>query len=160
GYHAMACDAGRQRTVLFGGATVQGQRLSDTWEYAATVLVASGAPRPGQLVNFTLSAAFDPGQRYQMGSSLGTGPIALGNLTLGLSGDSLLAASVSGALPGVFQSYAGLLDGNGQAAAALAIPPAPALVGTTIHSAFVTVSPTAPGSLRSISNTESFQISR
>ena len=58
----------------------------------------------------------------------------------------------------VFQGYRGLIGPNGQAVAAIWIPPAPALVGTAIHSAFLVLQPAAPSGIRSISNTASFQI--
>ena len=158
GYHTMAFDAARQRTVLFGGMDMQSLQLNDTWEYAGTHLVSSGTPRPGGVMSYKLSAVFDAGRPYQVGSSLGTGPIPLGGLSLGLSLDNLLVVSLAGALPGIFQGYSGVIDSSGQAAAAIRIPPFPALVGTTIHSAFLTVNPAAPQGIRSISNTESFQI--
>ena len=51
-----------------------------------------------------------------------------------------------------------MIGPNEQAAAVIAIPPALALVGLTIHSAFVTLNPAAPDGIRAIPNTESCQI--
>lgn len=160
-YHALAYDDSRQRLVLFGGYSgpAPAQSLNaDTWEYSATHLVGSGKPQPGGSRNLALYAGLDPGLPYQLGSSLGTGPIALGGLTLGLGPDPILAASLAGVWPGIFQGYRGVIGSNGLAAATIRIPAAPALVGQTIHSAFVTLSPTPPAGVRSVSNTESFQI--
>jgi hypothetical protein len=160
-FHAMAYDDSRQRMVLFGGyaATTSGARLEgDTWSHAGTHLVGSGPSRPGGQRNLALYAGLDPGRPYQVGSSLGTGPIALGGLTLDLAPDPILAASVAGVWPGIFQGYRGAIGVNGIAAATIKIPAAPFLVGQTIHSAFVTFRPIPPAGLRSVSNTESFRI--
>jgi len=160
-YHAMACHAARQRIVVFGGMTgpwPNQNAPNDTWEYAATNLVGSGTPRPGGTVSLALTASLDPGRPYQIGASFGTGPLLLGALTLGLDLDHLLAASVAGALPGIFQGFAGALDSSGRAAAAIRIPPVAALVGADIHTAFVTLGPGGPPGIRSVSNTESFKI--
>ena len=125
-----------------------------------TLLVASGSPRPGGQVGFSLTASDDVGLPYQMGSSLGTGPIPIDTRQLGLSPDALLLVSIGGALPQVFMSYAGTIGTNGQAQAQLDIPNVPALVGLRIHSAFITLSAAAPSGLKSISNTESFTIAK
>jgi hypothetical protein len=155
--HAMAYDAGRRRMVLFGG-TNSSYSLNDTWEYSGTVLNASGTPRPGQLVNLVLTAIGEAGRPYQIGSSLGTGPTPIGGRLLGLSVDNLLIVSVGGWWPSVFLGYRGVIGPTGQAAAAIRIPAIPSLVGTTIHSAFVTSNPAAPQGIQAISNTESFRI--
>ena len=59
----------------------------------------------------------------------------------------------------MFTNYVGTLDTQGQANAALNIPAIGALVGLTIHSAFVTLEAQAPSGIKSISNTVSFLIS-
>ena len=132
--------------------------MNDTWEYSGTVLVGSGTPRPGQAVNLVLTAIGEVGRAYQIGSSLGTGPTPIGHRLLGLSVDSLLIGSVAGWWPAVFQGYQGMIGSNGQATAAIRIPPAPSLVGATIHSAFVIRNPAAPQGVQAISNTETIQI--
>jgi hypothetical protein len=160
-YHTIACHEAAQRIVAYGGIGGPWPPTNvpnDTWEYGATRLVGSGTPRPGRVLSFTLTAAPDAGRPYQVGSSLGTGPLSLGGLTLGLSADPLLAVSVAGALPGVFQQYGGVLDASGRASAAMRIPPAPALVGADIHTAFVTIGWPSSRGIRSVSNTESFTI--
>jgi hypothetical protein len=139
------------------GISVNGA-MTGLASFAAARIVASGAPRPGATVKLSLSAAYDAGLPYQVGSSLGTGPIPIDRRVLGLSPDDLLVVSVGGFWPSIFAGYRGVLDGGGQGAAAIHIPGSPLLVGQRIHSAFVTVSPSAPSGVKSISNTESFTI--
>jgi len=123
-------------------------------------LQGSGAPRPGATVQLALMATGDGGLPYQLGSSFGAGPLFLGKRALGLSVDNLLLVSVSGVLPGIFVGYQGLLDRQGTALAAIRIPSLTALVGQKIHTAFVTISPSAPLGIKSISNTFSFSITK
>jgi len=155
--HAMAYDVRRRRMVLFGG-TNSGYSLNDMWEYPGSVLIPTGLPRPGQTVNLVLIAIGDAGLPYQVGSSLGTGPIPIGGRLLGLSVDNLLVVSVGGGWPSVFLGYRGVIGPTGQAAAAIRIPAVPSLVGTRIHSAFIISSPSAPQGIQAVSNTASFQI--
>ena len=120
----------------------------------------SPTPRIGTTVTLALVATADAGLAYQVGSSLGTGPIVLGTRRLGLSPDDLLRVSVQGLLPGIFVSYTGRLDATGRANANIRIPAVKALVGVRIHSAFVTLSAIAPLGIKSISNTFSFSITK
>jgi hypothetical protein len=104
-------------------------------------LIASGTPRPGLTVGFQLDVATDAGFAYLMGTALGNSGIPIGGgRVVPLSPDLLLSLSLGGSLPTVFQNYAGLLDAQGQARAALALPPVPELAGITLHNAFVTAS--------------------
>ncbi|MBN2490150.1 MAG: hypothetical protein JXQ29_04815 [Planctomycetes bacterium] len=158
--HAMTFDAARQRMVMFGGYLGSSVVTpSETWEYAGTALVASGVARRGGTVKLALTALSDAGRSYQVASSLGTGPTAIGYRQLGLSPDGLFVLTVSDRLPAVFQGYRGVIEPGGRAAASIAIPAASALIGLTIHSAFVTLDPAAPDGIQAISTTESFQIS-
>ena len=125
-----------------------------------TTLQGSGAPRPGGTVSLQLSAPGDAALPYQVGSSLGTGPIPIGKRQLGLSPDDLLVVSAMGYWPWVFSSYRGAIDSMGQAKATINIPNIPALIGQKIHTAFVTQDPQAPSGIRSISNTFSFTITK
>jgi len=86
--------------------------------------------------------------------------LPLDSRLLRLSPDSLLLASTSGTLPTVFWKYAGTLDAQGLAKATLNIPAISALVGYTIHSAFVTLQKQAPSGIKSISSTYSFVITK
>jgi hypothetical protein len=61
--------------------------------------------------------------------------------------------SVAGKWPHVFQGYTGMLDSQGKAAAKIVIPNLAALVGQKLYSAFVTLDPSWPSGIRSISET-------
>lgn len=125
---------------------------------ADAVITLSGSGKPGTTVNLDLTAPTEPGKPYQVGSSLGTGPIPIGTRQIGLSPDGMLVASVGGLLPSVFVSYTGLLDAAGKGQASLVIPNIPALKGVRVHSAFVTVDGTAPQGISLISPTETLTI--
>jgi hypothetical protein len=127
-------------------------------DQVAVSLIGSGSGQRGTPIVFSLAAAADAGLPYQMGSSLGSGPIPLGNRQIGLSPDDLLVVSVGGFLPMIFQGYAGVLDAKGQASAQLNIPNIAALKGVRIHTAFVTLKATAPFGVSNISNTFLFTV--
>ena len=127
---------------------------------ADALITLSGSGKPGTTVNLDLTAPTDAGKPYQVGSSLGTGPIPIGKRQINLSPDNMLVASVGGHLPSVFVGYTGLLDAAGKAQAKLVIPNIPALIGVRLHSAFVTLDTAAPSGIRSISNTFSFSITK
>jgi len=127
---------------------------------AMTLLEAGGTVRPGGVVAFMLTATDAVGLPCQLGSSLGTGPIPIDTRNLSLSPDGLLALSVAGLWPAIFSGYRGLIDNRGRARAAIHIPNLLALIGTRIHTAFVTLDPAAPSGIRSISNTYSFSITK
>jgi len=121
-------------------------------------LTGFGTPRPGKTFHLGLTALPDTGLAYQLGSSLGTGPTPIDTRQIGLSADALLWMSLSGLFPTLFSNYAGFLDAQGTARAALNIPDESALIGYKIHSAFVTLSGSAPSGIKSISGTCSFEI--
>jgi len=123
-----------------------------------TELVAGGNPRPGGQVDFFLTALDDGGLAYQIGTSLGTGPIPIDTRLLYLSPDNLLFVSTSDLWPWIFAGYRGAIDTKGQARASIHLPSLSALIGVRLHSAFVTVSPSAPSAIKSISNTYSFTV--
>jgi len=126
--------------------------------YDETLLSATGTPSPGGRIDFDLLSSPDSGLAYQMGSSLGNGPIPVDTRKLELSADPLLVASVGGFLPAVFVNYAGTLDANGKAQARIQIPSIPALKGVRIYSAFVTLKVSAPSGVANISNPFMFAI--
>ena len=105
-----------------------------------------------------LKSGGDAGLPFQMGSSFGNGPIPIDSRKLELSPDNLLVVSTSGALPMIFQDYAGTLDAQGEAKARLNIPNIPALKGFRIYTAFVTLKASAPSGVSSISNSFMFTI--
>jgi hypothetical protein len=123
-------------------------------------LTASGSTRPGGTIALHLQAEEARGLRYQVGSSLGTGPTPLDTRVIGVSADVLLLLSVSGFWPQVFQDFAGMLDGQGKASAAIHIPDDSKLIGTELHTAYVTIDPAWPSGIRSASETFSFRIAR
>jgi len=128
--------------------------------YQDVLIFGTGSPSIGQTITLNLVAPTDPNLPYQVGTSLGTGPIPIGTRSIGLSLDDLLVVTIRGFLPAVFQNYAGFLDASGKGAAKLAIPNHSGLIGVRLHSAFVTVKAGAPQNLQSISNTFSFTIAK
>ena len=125
-----------------------------------TLLAGSGLPHPGGTIDFALTASDSAGLTYQLGSSLGRGPIPIGTRMVHLSLDGLLVVSACNVLPAVFSGYRGRIDSKGQARAAIHIPNTPAVIGARIHTAFVTLDPSAPSGIRSISDTSLFSITR
>ncbi|MBN2491585.1 MAG: hypothetical protein JXQ29_12115 [Planctomycetes bacterium] len=132
--------------------------LKMQFKYDDIQLTLSGSPKPGGKVTLDLFAAADAGLPYQLGSSLGLGPIVLGSRQIDLSLDDLLVLSVGNLLPAVFVNYSGVLDASGKAQAAIQIPNLPVLVGVRMHTAFVTVDPLAPFGIKSISGAETLTI--
>lgn len=124
------------------------------------VISGSGTNRPGGSVSLALHASQGANLVYVAGTSLGTGPIAIGKRTLRLRLDDLLIISISNNWPAVFSGFRGRLDSKGQARATINIPDLTALIGVRLHSAFVTLDPSAPSGIRSISNTFSFSITK
>jgi len=129
-------------------------------KFSPDLLTASGTPRPGGTIHFLLTSGDPPGLPYQLGSSLGTGPIPIDSRLIGLSPDALLSVSASDLWPWIFSGYRGVLDSRGQGKAAIHIPNVPLLVGTRIHTAFVTLDALAPSGIKSIGNTFSFVIAK
>jgi hypothetical protein len=127
---------------------------------ALTLLRGSGVPRPGGTLKFTLTATDDAARPYQLGTSLGTGPIPIDRRKLDLSPDDLLLVSTSDLWPWIFSGYRGVVDSRGQARAAIHIPSLTALIGVRLHSAFVTLDRAAPSGIASISNTFSFSVTK
>jgi len=125
---------------------------------AVVKLVGAGPGRPGSTIAYSLTATPDGGLPYQVANSLGSGPIPIDVRQLPLSADGLLVVSVAGILPSVFDNYFNVLNQNGEATALLHLPPAMALVGTTIHGAFVTINAAAPSRVRSISTPYVFTV--
>jgi len=122
-------------------------------------LVASGSPSPGGTVDLDLDSPGDNGLTYVMGTSLGTGPIPIGQRRLNLSPDDLLVVTTANLLPQIFQNYTGVLDTNGKAKAKINIPNDNRLRGVRLHSAYVVLDQGAPFGIKTISNTASFSIS-
>jgi len=155
----IALQLGLVRAGFFTGTVFTPRVWNGTIYYDITAnLTGSGTGKPGTAIDFTLLSVNDAGLPYQMGSSLGNGPIPIGTRKLGLSPDALLVLSVGGLLPSVFQNYVGLLDKTGAGKAKLDIPNIPALKGVRIYTAFVTLKASAPSGVSNVSNTFLFTI--
>lgn len=121
-------------------------------------LTLSGSPTPGGTVGLDLFAPGDAGLRYQLASSLGTGPIPLGNRQIDLTPDDLMVLTTGNFLPTVFVDFSGQLDSKGEAKAKINILNDPVLIGVRFYTAFVTLDPRAPFGIKSISRTEPLTI--
>ncbi len=144
-------------TLDFEGDT-RGSKVDVGADEIAVRIVGSGSGAPGTSIMLSLLAAADAGLTYQVGSSLGGGPIPIGNRLLGLSLDAILDASVNGYLPMIFQNYTGVLDASGKGTARINIPNLPGLKGVRLHTAFLTLKLGAPLGIESISNTFVFTV--
>jgi len=165
GYASMVYDTRRARFVLYGGTIINTSSFDDTWEFGnfmnAASLTGHGSTSPGKVRNFLIQAPRSGGLQYLMASSFGTGPIPIDTRSLGLTFDWLMMLTVYGAFPMTFQNYRGVLTAQGLAnpPASFAIPPAPTFwLGLTVHTAYVTLSPSAPSGVNEISNTSSFLV--
>ncbi|MBN2491978.1 MAG: hypothetical protein JXQ29_14115 [Planctomycetes bacterium] len=124
----------------------------------AILLAAAPSPRIGADADWVLYAPADASLPYQLGSSLGRGPIPLGSRQIPLALDALLALAVGNQAPHIFVGYAGTLDTSGRASARIRIPQATALIGVTLHSAFVTIDSREPLGVKSISNPAAIRV--
>ena len=79
----------------------------------------SGSTRPGGRITFALYG--EANLAYQVGSSLGTGPIPIDRRQIDLSPDDLLVITVNDYWPWIFSDYRGMISTNGQAQAAINI---------------------------------------
>ncbi len=125
-----------------------------------TLITATGAPRPGGKVVLSLTSLNDAGLPFQLGSSLGTGPIPIDSRRLNLSPDSLLIVTVNNYWPSIFSGFRGMFDAKGLAGAAIHVPNITALIGIRINTAFVSLDPAAPSGIRTVSSTYSFTIAK
>jgi hypothetical protein len=126
-------------------------------EVSSSILF-SGTGGIGTTMELGLSAQHEGGLRYQLASSLGVGPIPLGNRQLRLSPDAIFLLSVGGLTPQIFEGYFGFLDPAGAATARIRIPNLSSLKGVVLHNAFVTLGPGVPIHIQTISLTYSFRI--
>ena len=112
-------------------------------------LRSSGTPRPGSLVSLLIENPREAGQRYQMAAALSRNPMipVPGVGSIPLAPDALFATFAK--LPGVFQNFAGRLDGNGRNTTFVLIPNTSELRGSRFFCAYVTHD---AGGIRQISN--------
>ena len=111
----------------------------------------------GTAIALSLHSPFDPNALYALAVSAGTSPgigIPDGRV-IPLNLDPLLEFSLT---PNPFLSNSiGTLSSTGTGTVGLSIPNLPGLIGTTIYTAFVTLSPASPVGITSISPARSIQ---
>lgn len=121
-------------------------------------LSSRGSPRIGTTYPMDLASLSEPGMGYVVAvSSTGIGSVLQidARRYVPLIPDPFFFVAVGNLLPTVFNDFHGLLGAAGTAQAKLVIPNAGALVGTSVHAAFVTYAGSAIGV---ISNPHSFKI--
>jgi len=123
-------------------------------------LTARGTQRVGQTatLDYQDHGPGMGGRTYAMACSFSlTGNVVLGRKRrIDLRPDALFFLSLS--TPVVFAHFIGGLDQAGKAQGVIRIPALKALAGTSIHSAAITLDPTAPEGIRTIAPTASFKI--
>ncbi|MCC6672081.1 MAG: hypothetical protein IT458_13545 [Planctomycetes bacterium] len=129
--------------------------LEPIWSAAA--LAKQGSDRVGTTTQLTYTSAGDGGEAYWVALSGGTTPgIPLNNRTIPLNLDGILIAS---ATPGaVLANNVGILPASGQAVAAFAIPPIPALAGITLYAGGITLGPGYASQVKKFSPALAIQI--
>ncbi|MBN2490664.1 MAG: glycoside hydrolase [Planctomycetes bacterium] len=127
--------------------------------FGPAAIRATTSARVGIPLTFRLLSATDAGLPYQAASAIGDTPgIPLDTRRIPLNLDPLLLFSLN--TPPVFRHYFGQLDAFGQAQATVSIPADNGLIGFSFYTAFVTLDPSAPSAVRSISNSEKVTIGR
>ena len=117
-------------------ATSFGLKTRLTW-VSDHVMLAPDTVSPGNTATIRLLNA-PAGATYQIAASLGQTGIDLPPYRLLLAPDGVFFASVVIGMP-VFQDYAGTVARDGSAAARLAMPTIPALIGITVYHAGVSL---------------------
>jgi hypothetical protein len=143
--------------VLRGGGvtTVTGLvGASDIEVYGSRNIVATSDPTPGSNLSLGFSEPNSAGAFYLAAASFSTSPgIPTPVGTIDLTPDPFFFLSL--AAPGVFVNFQGVLDAQGSALAAVAVPPIPGLKGFRFFVSFVTVRGSA---LNAVANTVGFTI--
>lgn len=130
-------------------------------EYGSRHVVCNGSGKPGTTVaiRFSSRKASDAGKSYVLAASLGhVGGVRMPNGEfLNLSVDGLFLATAQNVLPTIFRKFVGLLDGSGNAAAAVALPAGlPPGLGLTVFVSGVVIDPNVPGAISTVGNTHWF----
>jgi hypothetical protein len=114
-------------------------------------LLSEGLVTPAGQAQLTYCDAMAPGLQALGALSLGTTPgIAIGSRTIPLNYDSLLIQSVGG-VPGATSPLSGQLSAEGLLSSTIG-PVPPVFVGAQFYSGFVTLDPSAPFGIGTISN--------
>jgi len=141
---------GSQFKTLFKGFTYEGGDL-----------VCTGNPKIGVPFAIGLSARVDPIHTYAAAASLSaTSGLPLGIRTFPLDLDNLLIATANNWLPQIFSGFRGLLDSQGRSLVSIKAPRNPALVGVSIHVAFLTLDPTKPLGIRTVSRPKMLKVEK
>lgn len=139
-----------------------GKALASVLEYGSRRISPSGTGVPGSVHTIAVTApSTDANRSYYLGASLGVRPpvATFGGEPLNIAADPLLALSIGGTLPGVFQQFAGVLDANGRATAAIAIPGSlPAGLNLPVHVGGIVADPGAPNGVSTVLTASSFAI--
>jgi len=117
-----------------------GVQIDDFMLFDGVILddTASLPPKPGNEIRFVMRGF--PNAQYVAASSLGNVGIPLPDgRIIPLAPDSMFLATAQNFLPTLFKNYRGSMDGNGDAACSIDLPNLPALVGITVHTAFINV---------------------
>lgn len=131
----------------------------DAYEYVGGNILAVGNPRLATPFKVVFNAPVDGGRQYVGAASLGAGPIPLPpHNPLGLSPDILWFLTINNLIPTIYANTAGILDGSGQATVTVTQPDIPALVGLTFYMAYVTIQPSKPLGIRTVSSNRAFKI--
>lgn len=143
---------------MFGQPVPEGVYFVNGQGYLLTSTVPAmiwslGPPRVGDTRELLLSAPAEPGGLYVVAASatstLGTA-LPCGGL-FPLDVDALLEVSLT--TPSIFQSFVGVLDGDGcSTAPRIAVPAAPALAGIFFVTAFAVLDPLAACPVRTVSD--------
>lgn len=143
-------------TDLFTGAGGDQNAAADLYRNGLfpRTTASDTTPSFGSATNLTLSAPFDPGAYYVLAASTGVSPglPVPGGAIVPMNADAVFLLSLTA--PSLFLvGFAGFLDANGLAAAALVVPPFPALVGFAMYVGFVAFDLAAsPPTLVGVSN--------
>lgn len=138
----------------FSGSIVAGQMLTLNFEVKPAAQLSTPPTPPATGINYPLSLASpgDPGRGYILGISTGTSPgIVSGPHVVPLVLDPVLTSILNSTMPSTFMNFIGTLDANGNAAANVAVPASPSIVGLTVYTAFVVLDTSAPGGIASVS---------
>jgi hypothetical protein len=133
--------------------------LKKSFQIRETAMIVEGDARPGSKLDLGLYSKKSAGRSYRVALAFGnkTGIKLPVGRTFPLNYDQLFVMSLTVGAP-VFQKFAGWLDENGTAKAAILFPNQPALRGYTFYAAFATFDPEAPGGVLDFSQAAEIRI--
>lgn len=135
----------------------QFKTLVKGYTYVGGDVISVGNPKIGVPFSIGLSAPVDPGHTYAAAASLtALSGFPLGVRTFPLDLDNLLIATANNWLPQIFSGFRGILDSQGRGMASITVPRDPALVGVSIHVAYLTLDPKKPLGIRTVSRPTKF----